>query len=173
MTDQIDMYVTKRNGDKEVLSYNKILTRTKSVGKEFGLEMNYTGLVMKVIDQLFNNIKTSEIDELMCETCASLGSTEYDYYRLASALCISNHQKEVNQSFYENTKYVYENNPGYLHKEYYQIVSRHHVEFENMIHHERDYLIDFFGFKTAFALPLICYCYILFFGQTKALQHRY
>ena len=34
-------------------------------------------------------------------------------------------------------------------------------------------LIDFFGFKTAFALPLICYCYILFFGQTKALQHRY
>ena len=34
-------------------------------------------------------------------------------------------------------------------------------------------LIDFFGFKTAFALPLICYWYILFFGQTKALQHRY
>ena len=148
MTDQIDMYVTKRNGDKEVLSYNKILTRTKSVGKEFGLEMNYTGLVMKVIDQLFNNIKTSEIDELMAQQCASLGVHDYRFSKLAGLLVISNHQKEVNQSFYENTKYVYENNPGYLHKEYYQIVSRHHVEFENMIHHERDYLIDFFGFKT-------------------------
>lgn len=148
MTDQIDMYVTKRNGEKEVLSYNKILTRTKSVGKEFGLEMNYTGLVMKVIDQLFNNIKTSEIDELMAQQCASLGVHDYRFSKLAGLLVISNHQKEVNQSFYENTKYVYENNPGYLHEEYYQIVNRYHVELENMIQHERDYLIDFFGFKT-------------------------
>ena len=28
---------------------------------------------MKIMDQLYNNIKTSEIDELMCQTCASIG----------------------------------------------------------------------------------------------------
>ena len=90
----LDMYVTKRDGGMEVLSYKKILERTRKVGKQFNISLNYSNLVMKIMDQLYNNIKTSEIDELMCQTCASLGSTDYDYYKLASALCISNHQKE-------------------------------------------------------------------------------
>ena len=42
-TEQIDMHVVKRNGESEVLSYNKILTRTKNVGKEHNLNVNYTG----------------------------------------------------------------------------------------------------------------------------------
>ena len=105
-TEQIDMHVVKRNGESEVLSYNKILTRTKNVGKEHNLNVNYTGLVMKVIDQLFNNIKTSEIDELMAQQCASMGVHDYQFAKLAGLLLVSNHQKEVNSSFYENTMYI-------------------------------------------------------------------
>ena len=146
--DQIDMHVVKRNGESEVLSYNKILTRTKNVGKEHNLNVNYTGLVMKVIDQLFNNIKTSEIDELMAQQCASMGVHDYQFAKLAGLLLVSNHQKEVNPSFYENTMYIAENNPGYLHDEYIQIVKMHKDYFESILEHSRDYLIDFFGFKT-------------------------
>ena len=41
---------------------------------------------MKVIDQLFNNIKTSEIDELMAQQCASMGVHDYQFSQLAGLL---------------------------------------------------------------------------------------
>ena len=94
-SESLDMYVIKRDGVKEVLSYEKILSRTKNVGNKFNLNINYTGLVMKVVDQLFNNIKTSEIDELMAQQCASMGVHDIQFSKLASLLVISNHQKAV------------------------------------------------------------------------------
>ena len=103
---------------------------------------------MKIMDQLYNNIKTSEIDELMCQTCASLGSTDYDYYKLASALCISNHQKEVSSDFIENYKKIFNEDSGYLSKEFVDIVNKHKDYFISMIDYSRDYEIDYFGFKT-------------------------
>jgi len=144
----IDMYVVKRNGEQEVLSYDKILTRTKTIGLKFGLNINYTGLVMKVIDQLFNNIKTSEIDELMAQQCASMGVHDVQFSRLASLLVISNHQKEVNSDFFNNIEYIYNKNKGYLSDEFYNTVKHHKDELQNMIVHDRDYQIDYFGFKT-------------------------
>ena len=146
--DELDMFVTKRNGDTEVLSYKKILQRTKKLGTQFNLTLNYSSLVMKIMDQLYNNIKTSEIDELMCQTCASLGSTDYDYYKLASALCISNHQKEVSCDFIENYKKIFNEDSGYLSKEFVDIVNKHKDYFISIIDYSRDYEIDYFGFKT-------------------------
>ena len=88
----IDMYVTKRNGKSEVLDFNKILERTKILGSRFNIDIDYKTLIQKIMDQMYNNIKTCEIDELMCEQCASLGTNDCSYYTLASKLCISNHQ---------------------------------------------------------------------------------
>ena len=48
-----EMYVTKRNGKQEIVSFDKILTRIKKIGKEANIKLNYTSLVMKVIDQLY------------------------------------------------------------------------------------------------------------------------
>ena len=121
-SESIDMYVIKRDGEKEVLSYEKILSRTKKVGSKFNLNINYTGLVMKIIDQLFNNIKTSEIDELMAQQCASMGVHDIQFSKLASLLVISNHQKEVNSDFFYNIDQIYTKNKGYLSNEFYQTV---------------------------------------------------
>ena len=49
-----EMHVTKRNGHLETVSFDKILRRIKSVGKEVGIQINYTALVIKVIDQLYD-----------------------------------------------------------------------------------------------------------------------
>ena len=144
----IDMYVTKRDGKIETLSYKKIMERTKRLGNQFDLKLNYSSLVLKIMDQLYNNIKTCEIDELMCQTCAALGSTDYDYYKLASALCISNHQKEVSEDFVTNYKTIYNNDSGYLSTEFVNIIEKHQESFRDMLHYERDYEIDYFGFKT-------------------------
>ena len=144
----IDMYVTKRNGSTEVLNYEKIMERTKKIGERFNISIDYVMLINKVMDQLFNYIKTSEIDELMCELCASLGTNDYNYYTLASALCISNHQKEVSSDFLSNYKIIFNQNEGYLCEEFLRIVEKYQQEFCQFINDENDYLIDFFGFKT-------------------------
>ena len=142
----ISMFVLKRNGEPEVLSYNKIVQRIKQVGSD-DLSIAYSDLVMKIMDQLYNNIPTSKIDELICEQCASLGVHHYDYSTLASRLIISNHQKEVDESFskYINTIYL---TPNYISENYYRIAMKHIDFFESILVHSRDYLIDYFGFKT-------------------------
>ena len=61
-------YVVKRNGEKQVISFDKILTRIKKLSKDVNLgekelNVNYTSLAQKIIDRIFNGIKTTEIDE--------------------------------------------------------------------------------------------------------------
>ena len=70
--------------------------RIKNVGSEAKLTINYTALAMKVIDQLYNGIETSKLDELTAEQCASLSTQHPDYGTLASRLVISNlHKKHL------------------------------------------------------------------------------
>ena len=59
-----EMFVTKRKGERKVVEFDKILRRIKILGKEAGLTINYTSLAMKVIDQLYDGISTTQIDEL-------------------------------------------------------------------------------------------------------------
>ena len=93
------MRVTKRNGDLENIEFDKILTRIKSTGQEAGITINYTALVMKVIDQLYDKISTTKIDELTAEQCASMSSVHPDYNVLAGRIVVSNHHKNTGTSF--------------------------------------------------------------------------
>jgi len=94
-----EMRVTKRNGDIEIVSFDKILKRIKTVGNEKGIKLNYTTLAMKVIDQLYDKISTTKIDELSAEQCASMSSIHPDYNVLAGRIVISNHHKNTTPSF--------------------------------------------------------------------------
>ena len=151
----IDMHVIKRNGKKEIISFDKILKRIKAVGKYFNLQnIIYAQLTMKVIDQLYDNIETTKIDELTAQQCASMTSTHPDYTKLASAITISNLQKNTNSSFYETICKLYNfvdvNNNGYklIHENIMKIVEENKDVIESMIDYERDFLFDYFGFKT-------------------------
>ena len=94
-----DMYVIKRGGNKEEISFDKILTRVKTLGSEAKLTINYSSLVMKVIDKLCNNIKTTQIDLETADQCASLSTQHPDYGILAGRILISNHHKSTSGSF--------------------------------------------------------------------------
>ncbi len=142
-------YVVKRNGQKEKISFDKILNRIKKLGQPKQLNVNYTGLVMKIIDQIYNNIETEKIDEVMAEQCASMCSNHYDYYNLASYLVISNNQKKTGLNLLEYISLIYiQHNQNYISDTFYNLIREHHEEYEEMIDHTRDYLIDYFGFKT-------------------------
>ena len=93
MDNSNEMRVKKRNGQLEVIAFDKILNRIKKLGQEVGIQINYSLLVMKVIDQLYDKIETSKIDELTAEQCASLSTQHPDFATLASRIVISNHQK--------------------------------------------------------------------------------
>ena len=73
------MRVTKRNGELEEIAFDKILSRIKKLGIEAGIKINYQQLVIKVIDQLYDTISTTKIDELAAEQCASLSTMHPDY----------------------------------------------------------------------------------------------
>ena len=95
-----EMYVTKRDGQTEIVSFDKILRRIKTIGHEAGIKINYTTLAMKVIDQLYDNISTTKIDELTADQCASMSSIHYDYGTLASHITISNHHKNTESNIF-------------------------------------------------------------------------
>ena len=90
-----EMLVTKRDGSKEVIAFDKILKRIRTLGNEANIKINYTSLVMKVIDQIYNNISTTKIDELSAEQCASMSTIHPDYNVLAGRIVVSNHHKNT------------------------------------------------------------------------------
>ena len=148
------MRVIKRNGDLEEIAFDKILNRIKKLGLEANINVNYSSLTMKVIDQLYDKIHTTKIDELTADHCISLSTHHPDYANLAGRIVISNHQKNTSPSFSEVMKQLYyfydihgEHSP-IVSQELWEMVSSHRELFDEMVRHERDYLIDFFGFKT-------------------------
>ena len=149
-----EMRVLKRNGKYENIGFDKILKRVKSIGQECGIKLNYTTFVMKVIDQLYDGIPTAKIDELTAEQCASLSIQHPDYNILAGRLIVSNHHKNTNSSFFSVMKKLYQfkdvHHKTYplVNKEFFETVEKNKDELDKMIDHERDYLIDYFGFKT-------------------------
>ena len=150
-----DMHVIKRNGKKEAISFDKILKRIKSLGKTFNLQnILYAQLAMKVIDQLYDNIQTSKIDELTAEQCASMSSLHLDYGKLASAVVVSNLHKNTKSCYYETVKTLYDyidvNNNSFrlIATNIMTLVETHKDLINSMLNYERDHFFDYFGFKT-------------------------
>ena len=149
-----EMRVLKRNGTYENVSFDKILQRVKLIGENHCIKLGFSQLCMKVIDQLYDGIPTSLIDELMAEQCASLSTDHPDYGKLASALSISNLHKNTLPNFYESMKKLWEfkdnhnQHSALLDTKVWEIICENKNYFEEIIDYNRDYLIDYFGYKT-------------------------
>ena len=156
MTDsETDMRVIKRNGEHEVIAFDKILARIRNVGRQAGIAaVNYTSLAMKVIDQLYDGIPTTKIDELTAEQCATMATQHPDYGTLAAYIIVSNHHKTTPTTFYDAMRQLHEftdvrGQPSPLiSDEFWAVVFNKRDELEAMIDMSRDFLIDYFGFKT-------------------------
>tara|TARA_R110002072_G_scaffold244302_3_gene403648 strand:- start:385 stop:2994 length:2610 start_codon:yes stop_codon:yes gene_type:complete len=153
-SEEEDMHVIKRSGKREIISFDKILKRVKTLGKDHNLNVNYTNLVMKVIDQLYDNISTILIDELTAEQCASMATIHPDYSKLAACIVISNNHKNTNSSFYETMLQMHEfkdnHNLNYalIDSTIMKIIELNKEFFQELLNFNRDFLIDYFGFKT-------------------------
>jgi len=148
------MRVTKRNGKLQDVSFDKILERVKKLGHEAGVTINYSALVMKVIDQLYDTIPATKIDELAAEQCASLSTNHPDYASLAARIIISNHQKNTDSSFFKvvdklhTFRNIHDKNTPLVSNDLYTFANNFRDQIDAMIDYNRDYLLDYFGFKT-------------------------
>jgi ribonucleoside-diphosphate reductase alpha chain len=156
MGNETEMMVVKRNGKKEMISFDKILKRLRAVG-EMSPRLTgviYTNLAMKVIEQLCNDITTSKIDELTAEQCHAMYSIHPDYNTLASRVIVSCHHKNTLDSFSKVMRKLYEfkdkqgKSVALVRKEVYWMVKYHGKELDKMCEYSRDFLLDYFGFKT-------------------------
>jgi ribonucleoside-diphosphate reductase alpha subunit len=149
-----EMRVLKRDGVIEIVSFDKILRRIKTIGQEVGIKINYTQLAMKVIDQLYDKISTTKIDELTADQCASMSSIHHDYGTLAARIVVSNHHKNSESDFLFVCKSLYnyvdkhDKNSPLISEDLYKVVEANADLINAHLDFNRDYLFDYFGFKT-------------------------
>ncbi len=156
MTSNNEMYVIKRDGTKQQVSFDKILNRVRNMGRDISDNnyINYTSLAMKVIEQIYNGIKTDELDELTAQQCASMITIHPHYDILGSRILISNHHKNTSSDMCDVIEKLYtfidKNGSSYplVSQELYDIVHKYRKEINDVIDYERDYLFDYFGYKT-------------------------
>jgi ribonucleoside-diphosphate reductase alpha subunit len=154
MDSSTEMRVTKRNGELQDIAFDKILERVKKLGQEANIHINYSSLVMKVIDQLYDKIPTGKIDELAAEQCAAMSTLNPDYGTLAGRIIVSNHQKNTDPYFNMviNRLYNFKNSNGevkpLISQQLFDYYADNQSEIDAMFDYDRDYLIDYFGFKT-------------------------
>jgi ribonucleotide reductase alpha subunit len=151
-----ELSIIKRDGSVEMLSFDKILKRVKALGTENSphLNVNYSQLVMKVVDQLYNKMPTYVIDELTAELCASLITKHLDYGTLAGRIIVSNNHKNTLDHFAKTMDALYHFHDVHgvhsplIHKDVWTLSQTHAAFFQSFIDYSRDYLLDYFGFKT-------------------------
>ena len=147
------MQVVKRDGRSEEVSFDKVLERIRRSSD--GLSVNPTAIAQKVLGQIYNGVKTTELDELTSQLATGLSTVHPDYGTLAARISISNHHKNTEPSF---TKVIQtlanQTMPKtgealcYISQELLDTVNTYGNLIDNTIIHDRDYLFDYFGFKT-------------------------
>ncbi len=150
---QRSMNVQKRDGHMEAVSFDKVLQRIQALSDD--LQVNAASVAQKVLGQIYDGVKTSELDVLASDVAINLSTTHPDYGILASRIVISNHQKNTPSSFSEamnilgNQIMPKTHHPiSYISDDIKEIVEKYGSTIDKYIQYDRDFVFDFFGFKT-------------------------
>jgi ribonucleotide reductase alpha subunit len=151
------MHVTKRNGFLQQISFDKILYRLKKLQLEKGMQplinISVDLVAQQVIQSIYDKITTTEIDDLSAKTAISMSTEHSEYADLASRIAISNLHKKTTECFSDAMEKLFNNkNEGFecplISREILEIIRNHKDKINFSIDYSRDYLFDYFGFKT-------------------------
>lgn len=150
------MFVLKRSGKQEAVKFDKITARIKKL--VYGLNPKYVDpieVAKKVIEGVYDGVKTTDLDNLAAETAAAMTTKHPDYAILAARIAISNLHKQTEKSFSSTIEKLYRfidpktGKPAPLiSDETYLVVMEHADILDSTIIYDRDYNFDYFGFKT-------------------------
>jgi ribonucleoside-diphosphate reductase alpha chain len=150
------MFVIKRSGKPEAVHFDKITSRIMKLS--YGLKVDSDDIIeiaKKVIQGIYNNVTTTELDNLAAETSASFTTVHPDFAVLAARIAVSNLHKNTKKSFSDVAEILYNyidpktgEMASLYSDEVYQIVKENADKIDSAIIYERDYHFDYFGFKT-------------------------
>jgi ribonucleoside-diphosphate reductase alpha chain len=152
-----EMYVTLRNGEKQLVCSERIKERLRSFTDDLNKDyINVDVVVAKVMSGIYSGIKTEELDNLSAETCAYLNIVHPDYSILAARIVVSNLHKNTDDDFYTLVKSLntYKDEQGRCAKLIndrlmaVMEIPENRTKIQNTINYKRDFMFDFFGFKT-------------------------
>ncbi|VFQ96762.1 unnamed protein product [Cuscuta campestris] len=150
------MYVVKRDGRQEAVSFDKITAKLQKLS--YGLSPEHCDPVLvsqKVSAGVYKGVTTSQLDELAAETAAAMTTNHPDYASLAARIAVSNLHKSTKNSFSETVKDMYyhvDDKSGrkapLIADDVYEIIMQNASRLDSEIIYDRDFDYDYFGFKT-------------------------
>ena len=152
-------YVIKRDGRHEPVSYDKIQIRLKLLSdanflpNSPALQVEPVLVAQKVIEAGVIGMSTRQLDDTAADIAAYMSTDQPDYGTLAARISVSNLHKETSADFRKVTdvlnKYMVHGRPNpMVSPDYVRVVERHGDAIQAALHYERDYMLEYFGFKT-------------------------
>jgi ribonucleoside-diphosphate reductase alpha subunit len=135
------MKVQKRNGDIVPVLFDKVVTRLANLCN--GIDVQPDKVAQKVFTNMYDGIKTSEIDDLSAEVAVHMQTENPDYEVLATRIVASNMQKMAPKCF--SAAMVGLHVKGIVSDEFMKCVA---LELDSAIVHARDFDFGYFGLKT-------------------------
>src|SRR5438105_2686560 len=149
------MYVVKRNGKKETIKFDKITARVQKLSYGLSSLVDVIEVTKKVIEGIYDEVATTELDNLAAETAASLTTKHPDYALLASRIAVSNLHKNTEKSFSATMRRLHQytdkatgRKMPLLADDVMEVVEANAELLDSSIIYDRDFSFDYFGFKT-------------------------
>jgi ribonucleoside-diphosphate reductase alpha chain len=149
------MYVIKRDGRKEQVQFDKITARIKKLCYGLHEAVDPVKIALRVIDGVYDGVKTTELDNLAAEVAATNAVSHPDYASLASRIAVSNLHKATKKSFAETMEDLFRyvdpvtgENASLIAEDVIEIVRANAAFLDSQIIYDRDFNYDYFGFKT-------------------------
>lgn len=138
------MRVTKRDGTTEDVQFDKITRRLAQLCGGLEEAVDVSRIAAAVCSSVFDGISTTRLDELTAEVSQALATEHPDYGTLAARVLVSNLQK----STCEDVVQTFDSMHDVLDPAFLDVVRRNAGAYAAMLDFDRDYLFDYFGFRT-------------------------
>lgn len=139
----MEVQVVKRDGRREEVMFDEIMARVRALCYNLSPRLDKVDtvrIVQKVILGIRDGVTTSELDELTAHTAVALSSYHPEYSELAARVAISNLHKETTASISSVFNFL---DPLIV-----KFAQENIDEIDAAFVWGRDYLYDYFGYKT-------------------------
>ena len=158
MDNKVSMFVLKRDGTREIISFDKITTRIQQLAHDLE-RVKIHVIALKTINNIYDGISTSELDTVSANICATLASTDYEYNKLGGRIAVSSAEKNIaillgsNNNFVGRMNYIQQNyntlyGRNYLVPEMLAYMNANADYLNGLINYANNYTFEFFGYKT-------------------------
>jgi ribonucleoside-diphosphate reductase alpha subunit len=149
------LYVLKRNGNKENVHFDKI---TERINKLVNMNLEYIDssndkyidsvlIAQKVVASIYSGITTEELDLESAEICVNLSTIHPIYSHLGGRILISNLHKKTLNNFVDKM-ILLSKETNIIDEKWLLWVINNADELNQIIDYNKDYIFDYFGFKT-------------------------